>query len=156
MKSEAEPLGHAATQAPQPMQAAASIDSSAARLAMGMALPSGALPVCALMKPPAATMRSSGPRSTTRSLITGNAAARQGSTKISSPSLKWRMCSWQVAVAFIGPCATPLIIIPHEPQMPSRQSWSKAMGASPLTIRRSLTTSSSSRKDMSGLTSGAS
>ncbi len=32
------------------------------------------------------------------------------------------MCSWQVAVPFIGPCATPLIIMPQLPQMPSRQS----------------------------------
>ena len=32
------------------------------------------------------------------------------------------MCSWQVVVAFIGPCGTPLIIMPHIPQIPSRQS----------------------------------
>jgi len=75
---------------------------------------------------------------------------------ISSPSLKVRMCSWQVAVPAIGPCATPLIITPHEPQMPSRQSWSNAIGASPLPISPSLTTSSISRNDMSGLTSRAS
>ncbi len=45
VKSEAEALGQAATQAPQPMQAAASIDISAAGLGTGMALASGALPV---------------------------------------------------------------------------------------------------------------
>ena len=30
--------------------------------------------------------------------ITGNACARHGSIEISSPSLKMRMCSWQVVV----------------------------------------------------------
>ena len=44
------------------------------------------------MKPPAAMMRSKALRSTTRSLITGNARARHGSRYSSSPSLKWRMC----------------------------------------------------------------
>ena len=63
--------------------------------------------------------------------MTGKARARHGSTRISSPSLKWRMCSWQVAVPPIGPCATPLIIMPHEPQIPSRQSCSKWIGSSP-------------------------
>jgi hypothetical protein len=42
-----------ATQAPQPMQAAASIASSAFSLATSMALPSGALPVLIEIKPPA-------------------------------------------------------------------------------------------------------
>ena len=46
------------------------------------------------------------------------------------------MWSWHVAVPFIGPCATPLIIMPHEPQIPSRQSWSKAIGCSPLPVKR--------------------
>jgi hypothetical protein len=73
-----------------------------------------------------------------------------------SPSRKLRMCSWQVAVPFAGPCAMPLIIIPHDPQMPSRQSWSKAIGEPPDSMRRSLTTSSNSRNDISGLTSVAS
>ena len=44
-KSEAEAFGHMATQAPQPMQAAASMARSAASLGTRMALPSGALPV---------------------------------------------------------------------------------------------------------------
>jgi hypothetical protein len=61
------------------------------------------------------------------------------------------MWSWQVAVPRSGPWAWPLIIIPHDPQMPSRQSCSKAMGSSPLAMSRSLTMSSISRKDMSGL-----
>ena len=37
------------------------------------------------------------------------------------------MCSGQVVVR-VGPCAWPLIINPHMPQMPSRQSLSKAIG----------------------------
>ena len=44
-KSMAEALGQAATQAPQPMQAAASMARSAFSLGIGMALPSGAPPV---------------------------------------------------------------------------------------------------------------
>jgi hypothetical protein len=61
---------------------------------------------------------------------------------------KLRMCSWQVVV-FSGPCASPEIIRPHMPQMPSRQSLSKATGSSPLALSRSLRTSSISRKLMS-------
>src|SRR6266567_9501880 len=45
---------------------------------------------------------------------------------------------------------------PHAPQMPSRQSWSNAIGSLPSCIRRSLTVSSISRNDMSGLTPGTS
>ena len=41
--------------------------------------------------------------------------------------------------ARIGPWATPLIMRPHEPQIPSRQSWSNAIGSSPASISRSLT-----------------
>ena len=44
------------------------------------------------------------------------------------------MWSWQVAVPSSGPWGRPLIIIEHEPQMPSRQSWSNATGSSPLAI----------------------
>src|SRR5215218_7329252 len=81
----------------------------------------------------------------------GKARARHGSTTISSPSSNLRMCSWHVAVPSDGPCARPLIIIEHEPQMPSRQSWSKAIGSPPAATRRSLTTSNISRNDISGL-----
>ncbi len=45
VKSIAEAFGQAATQAPQPMQAAASMARSAFSLRIGIALPSGALPV---------------------------------------------------------------------------------------------------------------
>ena len=99
MKSMAEAFGQAATQAPQPMQAAASIARSAFSFGTGIALPSGAPPVGAETKPPAAMMRSNAPRSTTRSLTTGNASARHGSIVSVSPSLKLRMWSWQTVVA---------------------------------------------------------
>ena len=67
---------------------------------------------------------------------------------IVSPSWNERMCSWQVVVTW-GPWASPLIIRPHMPQMPSRQSESKAIGSSSSPLSRSLSTSSISRKDMS-------
>ena len=78
-KSIAAAFGQAATQAPQPMQAAASMASSACSRGTGIALASGAAPVCVLTKPPLAMMRSKAERSTTRSCSTGKAAARQGS-----------------------------------------------------------------------------
>ena len=74
----AEALGQAATQAPQPMQAAASMARSASGLGTRIALPSGALPVGAVMKPPAAMMRSKAVRSTTRSRRTGKARRAPG------------------------------------------------------------------------------
>ena len=100
-------------------------------------------------------MRSKALRSTTRSLTTGKALARQGSMVIVSPSRNRRMCSWHTVPPGSGPWATPLTITPHAPQMPSRQSESNAMGSSPLRISPSLTTSSISRKDMSCETSSA-
>src|SRR3954453_961400 len=60
------------------------------------------------------------------------------------------MCSWQVVVACCGPCGEPSMTSEHMPQMPSRQSWSNATGSSPSRMSRSLSTSSISRKDMSG------
>src|SRR5437870_7678707 len=89
----AEALGQAATQAPHPMHAAASIARSASRFGTGIAFASGALPVRTVMKPPAWTMRSKAPRSTTRSLMRGKALARHGSIHRSAPSGKVRMCS---------------------------------------------------------------
>src|SRR3954451_17832560 len=101
-------------------------------------------------------MRSNALRSTTRSRMIGNARARHGSTTITSPSWNLRMCNWQVAVPSDGPCARPLIIIEHEPQIPSRQSWSNAIGSRPSAISCSLTTSNISRNDISALMSCAS
>jgi hypothetical protein len=49
----ADALGQAATQAPQPMHAAASKAVSASYFGTRIALAAGALPVGALMKPPA-------------------------------------------------------------------------------------------------------
>ncbi len=49
VNSCAAPFGHAATHAPQPMHAAASIDPSAASLGTRMRLASGAAPVGAVM-----------------------------------------------------------------------------------------------------------
>ena len=87
--------------------------------------------------------------------MTGNASARHGSMVIVSPSVNERMWSWQVVVTS-GPCASPLIISPQVPQMPSRQSESNATGSSPLSCSCSLRTSSISRNDMSSETSSSS
>ena len=87
--------------------------------------------------------------------MTGNASARQGSIVIVSPSVNERMWSWQVVVTS-GPCASPLIISEHVPQIPSRQSESNATGSSPFSLSSSLRTSSISRNDMSGETSSTS
>ncbi len=144
----AELFGQAATQAPHPMHAAASNARSALRFWTGTEWASGADPVLAPMKPPAWMIRSNAERSTTRSRITGKAVARHGSTVSSAPSEKDRMCSWQEVVTS-GPWGWPLMTTPHCPQMPSRQSLSKATGSSPEAIRVSLSTSSTSRKDMS-------
>ena len=134
MKSIAEALGQAATQAPQPMQAAASMASSAFSFGTGTAFPSGALPVETETKPPAAMIRSRALRSTIRSLTTGKALARQGSITSVSPSWKVRMWSWQAVVRVRGPWARPLTTRLQVPQMPSRQSWSKAIGSSPFWV----------------------
>ena len=54
MNSIAEPFGHAATHAPQPMHAAASIARSACSFGTVTSFASGAEPLFAVMKPPAA------------------------------------------------------------------------------------------------------
>src|SRR5439155_133605 len=151
--SIADALGHAATQAPHPMQAAASIARSASAFGTRSEFASGALPVRAVMNPPAWMMRSKAPRSTTRSLITGKARARHGSIHSSAPSGNERMCSWHVVVARRGPWGRPLMTMPHAPQIPSRQSWSNAIGSSWRASSCWFNTSSISRNDMSGLTS---
>ena len=61
------------------------------------------------------------------------------------------MWSWQVAVAFCGPWARPLIITPQVPQMPSRQSLSKATGSWPESLSCSFNRSSISRNEASVL-----
>src|SRR5689334_16033897 len=87
----AELFLHAATQAPQPIQAAAANDRSAFSFSMGMAFPSTAFPVFTDMYPPASIMRSNAVRSTIRSLITGKALDLQGSTTTVSPFLYARI-----------------------------------------------------------------
>ena len=91
------------------MQAAASIASSATGFGIGIVLASGAPPVRTDTNPPAAMILSNAERSTTRSLMTGNARARHGSTVIASPSWNVLMWSWQAVTPFRGPCALPLI-----------------------------------------------
>ena len=66
-------------------------------------------------------------RSTTRSRSTGKAELRNGSTVISAPSAKSRMKTWQL-VTWPGPWGTPSISSEQAPQIPSRQSESKAIG----------------------------
>jgi hypothetical protein len=102
-KSIAEALGQAATQAPQPMQEAASMAFSALSCGMRIELPSTALPVLIETKPPAAWMRSKAERSTTRSFTSGKAFDRKGSTVTTAPSLYLRMWSWQVVAPLSGP-----------------------------------------------------
>src|SRR3954463_6941432 len=91
VNKDADPFGHAATHAPQPIQAAAPIAASAAGGATGTELASGALPVFTLTKPPAAMMRSSALRFTTRSRNTGKALDLHGSLQPPPPSLQERM-----------------------------------------------------------------
>src|SRR5690606_12024184 len=140
---------HAATQAPQPIQAAAAKEPSALSFSIGMALASTALPVFTDIYPPACMILSKALRSTTRSFITGKAKDLQGSTTIVSPSLNALICNWQTVVACHGPCRLPLICIEQAPQIPSRQSWSKAIGSFPSLINCSFSTSIISRKDIS-------
>jgi hypothetical protein len=106
----------------------------------GRARAHGDVPACWMM-------RSKAPRSTTRSLSTGKAVRAPGLDPDLVAVVNCRMWSWQV-VALRGPWGMPLITSPHIPQMPSRQSWSKAMGSSPFASRPSFTTSSISRNDM--------
>src|SRR5699024_2622667 len=99
-------------------------------------------------------MRSNASRSTTRSLMTGNESARQGSKSMTSPSENERICSWHVVVCS-GPCAIPLITIPHIPQIPSRQSESNAMGSSPSTVPMRLCSTYIPEHDMFALKYGS-
>src|SRR5690606_11481909 len=89
----AEEFLQAATQAPQPMQVADSNASSATTFGMGIPFASGTPPVFTLTYPPACWIRSNAVRSTAKSLMTGNADARQGSITMVCPSWKLRICS---------------------------------------------------------------
>ena len=90
----AEAFLQVATQAPQPIQVAASKALSASCLSIGMALASWVFPeVLTLTKPPACWIRSKEERSTVRSFITGKAFALKGSIVMVSPSLNLRIWS---------------------------------------------------------------
>ena len=89
----ADPFGQAATQAPQPMQAAASKASSDFSLSIGIAFASAKFPVFTDTKPPASMILSKALLSTIKSFKTGNAADLHGSTTMISPSLYARMCN---------------------------------------------------------------
>ena len=81
------------THAPHPMQAAALNASIALSFSIGMAFPSGALPVLTETYPPACIILSKEERSVTRSFKTGKEEALHGSTVIVSPLLKLNMCN---------------------------------------------------------------
>ena len=157
VKSEAEAFGHAATQAPQPMQAAASMAPRHRLSEPGWRCASGALPVGAETNPPAAMIRSKALRSTTRSLTTGNARPAKARCRSSSPSREAphvelaRGRGLQRAVRDAvdhqaARAADPLAAVVVERDRLLARSRSS----------RSLTTSSISRNDMSGLMSRAS
>ena len=76
-------------------------------------------------------MRSNALRSTMRSLTSGNAAARHGSIVIVVAVAELAHVQLAGRGAALRAVRLPLIIIPHEPQMPSRQSWSNAIGSLP-------------------------
>src|SRR5215813_12182065 len=63
------------------------------------------------------------------------------------------MWSWQTVVPLRGPCGMPFTVSEQAPQIPSRQSLSKAIGSSPFSSSSSFSSSSISRNDMSGFTS---
>ena len=85
----AEPFLQAATQAPQPIHVAESIASSATSFDMGVELAPERPPQLNDTYPPACCIWSNALRLTVRSRITGNAAERQGSMVMVSPSLNF-------------------------------------------------------------------
>ena len=114
-----------------------------------IALASGALPVLTEIYPPAVMIRSNDCLFTMRSLIILKEFALNGSMTIVSPSLKLLICNWHDVTWLTGPCGLPLITTPHVPHIPSRQSWSNAIGSCPFSISSLLSLSSISKKDIS-------
>ncbi len=152
VNSAAEAFGQAATQAPQPMQAAASMAWSAASFETGIAFPSGALPVDTETYPPDAMMRSNERRSTTKSLITGNGRARQGSSVNVFAVFEVAHC--QLANR-CGPQRTVRHTIDHEPARTANAFAAVVFESDrlfPRSISCSFKTSRHSSIDMSGLT----
>ncbi len=101
--SIAEAFLHAATHAPHPIHIDESNASSDFFFEASMEFASGAAPVLTEMNPPAVWILSKALLSIIRSFITGNGFARQGSTHIVSPSLKYRIDRWHVVIAGTGP-----------------------------------------------------
>ena len=131
MNSAAEAFLHDATQAPQPMHWAQSIAGRTPPSATRMALPSG--------------RRADVDRGVAAGLddaVEGAAIDDQVLEHREGPRAP-RLDDDRVAVleaphvqladggAGVRPCATPLTMQPQVPQMPSRQSESKAIGSSP-------------------------
>jgi len=102
--------------------------ASAAPLEPGWHWPSGALPVGEVMKPPGRDHAIKGAASTMRSRITGRPARGTALMTMTWPSRKWRMCSGSRGPG-CGAVGMPLITTPHDRRFPSRQSWSKVIGA---------------------------
>ena len=139
VNSAAEAFLQAATHAPHPMQAAASIACSATVFGIRMALPSWR--ATGVDRGIAARLDDRVERTAIDDQILDDRErlARQGSRSIVSPSLKRRMWSWQTVVPGSGPCGIPSTRKPQAPQMPSRQSESNAIASSPFAISPSLT-----------------
>jgi hypothetical protein len=127
----ADALGQAATQAPQPMHWAASMASSALSWGTGMALASGC---------PAGI--DGNETAGLNDAVQGTAVDHQvfddleghGAERFNGDYIAvFEMPHVQLAQggAFQRAVGPPLITAPHMPQMPSRQSWSKAIGSLP-------------------------
>jgi len=129
VKSMADAFGQAAAQAPQPMHAAASIARSALCFGTGIEFASGAEPARAAMKPPACT-------NTIKRAPIDHQIAHQRKWLRSKrlhrnclPSSKTACKAGRQLRGVSDRCACPLIVRAQVPQMPSRQSESKAIGA---------------------------
>ena len=152
-KSMAEAFGQAATQAPQPMQAAASMARSAFSLGTGKALPSGARPVGAETKPPDGDDAVEGAAVHDEVLDHGEGLGPPGLERDLVAVLELRMWSWQAVVARAG--AVGRAVDHHAAGAADALAAVVVEGDRVLALRRSsssFTTSSISRNDMSGLT----
>lgn len=103
--SIAEPFLQVATQAPQPMQAAASMLSSASGFGIGIVLASGH--AAGIDRNETAGLQDLVVGATVYGQVLDYRKARErhGSIVMVSPSLNLRMCNWQVVMSVSGPCA---------------------------------------------------
>ena len=138
VNSIAEPFGQAATQAPQPMQAAASNAGVGVLLRHRDGVRVGRR--AGRRGDEAAGLDDPVERGAVDDQVLDDREGARRATarrRSSSPSSKCRMCSWQVVV----PLRAVRDAVDHHaaaPQMPSRQSWSNAIGSSPSRISCSL------------------